>query len=151
MRINTSCFDLYMANRFKQICGNRGYGILSKTLYLLYNIKVSSLNFLRHTAQEGSRKRKTICRMMMMSLYLVIVSRKYCDQFPSISLSGLTTNYMVCVIVCTGRLTFISPWFLRIFIRTPWKYRYILNIILPFHKEIALSSMCEIFIWESNY
>lgn len=107
MRINTSCFDLYMANRFKQICGNRGYGILSKT-YLLYNIKVSSLNFLRHTAQEGSRKRKTICRMMM-SLYLVIVSRKYCDQFPSISLSGLTTNYMVCVIVCTGRLTFISP------------------------------------------
>lgn len=109
MRINTSCFDLYMANRFKQICGNRGYGILSKTLYLLYNIKVSSLNFLRHTAQEGSRKRKTICRMMMMSLYLVIVSRKYCDQFPSISLSGLTTNYMVCVIVCTGRLTFISP------------------------------------------
>lgn len=108
MRINTSCFDLYMANRFKQICGNRGYGILSKT-YLLYNIKVSILNFLRHTAQEGSRKRKTICRMMMMSLYLVIVSRKYCDQFPSISLSGLTTNYMVCVIVCTGRLSFISP------------------------------------------
>lgn len=135
----------------KKICCNRGYGILSKT-YLLYNIVVSSLNFLRHTAQEGSRKRKTICRMMMMmSLYLVIVSRKYCDQFPSISLSGLTSNYTVCVIVCTGRLTFISPRFLRIFIRTPWKYRYILNIILPFHKEIALSSMCEIFIWESNY
>lgn len=148
MRINTSCFDLYMANRFKQICGNRGYGILSKT-YLLHNIIVSSLNFLRHTAQEGSRK--TICRIVM-SLYLVIVSRKYCDQlFPSISLSGLTTNYMVSVIVCTGRLTFISPRFLRIFIRTPWKYRYILNIILPFHKEIAVSSVCEIFIWESNY
>lgn len=91
----------------KKICCNRGYGILSKT-YLLYNIIVSSLNFLRHTAQEGSRKRKTICRMMM-SLYLVIVSRKYCDQFPSISLFGLTTNYMVCVIVCTGRLSFISP------------------------------------------
>lgn len=109
MRINTSCFDLYMANRFEQICCNRGYGILSKTLYLLYNIVVSSLNFLCHTAQEGSRKRKTICRMMMMSLYLVIVSRKYCDQFPSISLSGLTTNYTVCVIVCTGRLSFISP------------------------------------------
>lgn len=120
MRINTSCFDLYMANRFEKICSNRGYGILSKTLYLLYNIVVSSLNFLRHTAQEGSRK--TICRIVM-SLYLVIVSRKYCDQFPSISLSGLTTNYMVCVIVCTGRLTFISPRFLRIFIRTPWKYR----------------------------
>lgn len=147
MRINTSCFDLYMANRFKQIGGNRGYGILSKT-YLLYNIKVSSLNFLRHTAQEGSRK--TICRIVM-SLYLVIVSRTCCVSIPIISLSGLTTNYMVCVIVCTGRLTFISPWFLRIFIRTPWKYRYILNIILPFHKEIALSSMCEIFIWESNY
>lgn len=147
MRINTSCFDLYMANRFKQICGNRGYGILSKT-YLLYNIKVSSLNFLRHTAQEGSRK--TICRIVM-SLYLVIVSRTCCVSIPIISLSGLTTNYTVSVIVCTGRLTFISPWFLRIFIRTPWKYRYILNIILPFHKEIALSSMCEIFIWESNY
>lgn len=123
--------------------------ILRKT-YLFHNITVSSLNFLRHTAQEGSRKRTTICRIVM-SLYLVIVSRKYCDQFPSISLSGLTTNYMVCVIVCTGRLTFISPWFLRIFIRTPWKYRYFLNIILPFHKEIALSSVCEIFIWESNY
>lgn len=136
-----------MANRFTQFCCNRGYGILWKT-YLLYNIIVSSLNFLRHTAQEGSRK--TICRIVM-SLYLVIVSRKYCDRFPSISLSGLTTNYMVCVIVCTGRLTFISPRFLRIFIRTPWKYRYILNIILPFHKEIALSSLCEIFIWESNY
>lgn len=148
MRINTSCFDLYMANRFKQICGNRGYCILSKTLYLLYNIKVSSLNFLRHTAQEGSRK--TICRIVM-SLYLVIVSRTCCVSIPIISLSGLTTNYTVSVIVCTGRLTFISPWFLRIFIRTPWKYRYILNIILPFHKEIALSSMCEIFIWESNY
>lgn len=147
MRINTSCFDLYMANRFKQICGNRGYGILSKT-YLLYNIKVSILNFLRHTAQEGSRK--TICRIVM-SLYLVIVSRTCCVSIPIISLSGLTTNYMVSVIVCTGRLTFISPRFLRIFIRTPWKYRYILNIILPFHKEIALSSMCEIFIWESNY
>lgn len=147
MRINTSCFDLYMANRFKQICGNRGYGILSKT-YLLYNIKVSSLNFLRHTAQEGSRK--TICRIVM-SLYLVIVSRTCCVSIPIISLSGLTTNYTVSVIVCTGRLSFISPWFLRIFIRTPWKYRYILNIILPFHKEIALSSMCEIFIWESNY
>lgn len=147
MRINTSCFDLYMANRFKQICGNRGYGILSKT-YLLYNIKVSSLNFLRHTAQEGSRK--TICRIVM-SLYLVIVSRTCCVSIPTISLSGLTTNYTVSVIVCTGRLTFISPRFLRIFIRTPWKYRYILNIILPFHKEIALSSMCEIFIWESNY
>lgn len=89
----------------KKICCNRGYGILSKT-YLLYNIIVSSLNFLRHTAQEGSRK--TICRIVM-SLYLVIVSRKYCDQFPSISLFGLTTNYMVCVIVCTGRLSFISP------------------------------------------
>lgn len=148
MRINTSCFDLYMANRFKQICGNRGYGILSKTLYLLYNIVVSSLNFLRHTAQEGSRK--TICRIVM-SLYLVIVSRTCCVSIPIISLSGLTTNYTVSVIVCTGRLTFISPRFLRIFIRTPWKYRYILNIILPFHKEIALSSMCEIFIWESNY
>lgn len=148
MRINTSCFDLYMANRFKQICGNRGYGILSKTLYILYNIVVSSLNFLRHTAQEGSRK--TICRIVM-SLYLVIVSRTCCVSIPIISLSGLTTNYTVSVIVCTGRLTFISPWFLRIFIRTPWKYRYILNIILPFHKEIALSSMCEIFIWESNY
>lgn len=147
MRINTSCFDLYMANRFKQICGNRGYGILSKT-YLLYNIIVSSLNFLRHTAQEGSRK--TICRIVM-SLYLVIVSRTCCVSIPIISLSGLTTNYTVSVIVCTGRLTFISPRFLRIFIRTPWKYRYILNIILPFHKEIALSSMCEIFIWESNY
>lgn len=147
MRINTSCFDLYMANRFKQICGNRGYGILRKT-YLLYNIKVSSLNFLRHTAQEGSRK--TICRIVM-SLYLVIVSRTCCVSIPIISLSGLTTNYTVSVIVCTGRLTFISPRFLRIFIRTPWKYRYILNIILPFHKEIALSSMCEIFIWESNY
>lgn len=148
MRINTSCFDLYMANRFKQICGNRGYCILSKTLYLLYNIVVSILNFLRHTAQEGSRK--TICRIVM-SLYLVIVSRTCCVSIPIISLSGLTTNYTVSVIVCTGRLTFISPWFLRIFIRTPWKYRYILNIILPFHKEIALSSMCEIFIWESNY
>lgn len=148
MSINTSCFDLYMANRFEQICCNRGYGILSKTLYLLYNIKVSSLNFLRHTAQEGSRK--TICRIVM-SLYLVIVSRTCCVSIPIISLSGLTTNYTVSVIVCTGRLTFISPWFLRIFIRTPWKYRYILNIILPFHKEIALSSMCEIFIWESNY
>lgn len=147
MRINTSCFDLYMANRFKQICCNRGYGILSKT-YLLYNIIVSSLNFLRHTAQEGSRK--TICRIVM-SLYLVIVSRTCCVSIPIISLSGLTTNYTVSVIVCTGRLTFISPRFLRIFIRTPWKYRYILNIILPFHKEIALSSMCEIFIWESNY
>lgn len=147
MRINTSCFDLYMANRFKQICGNRGYGILSKT-YLLYNIIVSSLNFLRHTAQEGSRK--TICRIVM-SLYLVIVSRTCCVSIPIISLSGLTTNYTVSVIVCTGRLTFISPRFLRIFIRTPWKYRYILNIILPFHKEIALSYMCEIFIWESNY
>lgn len=134
MRINTSCFDLYMANRFKQICGNRGYGILSKT-YLLYNIVVSSLNFLRHTAQEGSRK--TICRIVM-SLYLVIVSRTCCVSIPIISLSGLTTNYTVSVIVCTGRLTFISPRFLRIFIRTPWKYRYILNIILPFHKEIAL-------------
>lgn len=147
MRINTSCFDLYMANRFEQICCNRGYGILSKT-YLLYNIVVSSLNFLRHTAQEGSRK--TICRIVM-SLYLVIVSRTCCVSIPIISLSGLTTNYTVSVIVCTGRLTFISPRFLRIFIRTPWKYRYILNIILPFHKEIALSSMCEIFIWESNY
>lgn len=68
-----------MANRFKQICGNRGYGILSKTLYLLYNIVVSSLNFLRHTAQEGSRK--TICRIVM-SLYLVSVSRKYCVSIP---------------------------------------------------------------------
>lgn len=136
-----------MANRFEQICCNRGYGILSKT-YLLYNIVVSSLNFLRHTAQEGSRK--TICRIVM-SLYLVIVSRTCCVSIPIISLSGLTTNYTVSVIVCTGRLTFISPRFLRIFIRTPWKYRYILNIILPFHKEIALSSMCEIFIWESNY
>lgn len=132
----------------KKICCNRGYGILSKTLYLLYNIVVSILNFLRHTAQEGSRK--TICRIVM-SLYLVIVSRTCCVSIPIISLSGLTTNYTVSVIVCTGRLTFISPWFLRIFIRTPWKYRYILNIILPFHKEIALSSMCEIFIWESNY
>lgn len=104
MRINTSCFDLYMANRFKQF--NRGYDILRKT-YLLHNITVSGLNFLRHTAQEGSRK--TICGKVM-SLYLVFVSRKYCDQlFPSISLSGLTTNYTVCVIVCTGRLTFISP------------------------------------------
>lgn len=131
----------------KKICCNRGYGILSKT-YLLYNIIVSSLNFLRHTAQEGSRK--TICRIVM-SLYLVIVSRTCCVSIPIISLSGLTTNYTVSVIVCTGRLTFISPRFLRIFIRTPWKYRYILNIILPFHKEIALSSMCEIFIWESNY
>lgn len=136
-----------MANRFKQIFGNREYGILSKT-YLLYNIKVSSLNFLRQTAQEGSRK--TICRIVM-SLYLVIVSRTCCVSIPIISLSGLTTNYTVSVIVCTGRLTFISPRFLRIFIRTPWKYRYILNIILPFHKEIVLSSMCEIFIWESNY
>lgn len=136
-----------MANRFKQFCCNRGYGILRKT-YLLYNIKVSSLNLLRHTAQEGSRK--TICRIVM-SLYLVIVSRTCCVSIPIISMSGLTTNYTVSVIVCTGRLTFISPRFLRIFIRTPWKYRYILNIILPFHKEIALSSMCEIFIWESNY
>lgn len=86
-----------------------------------------------------------------MLLYLVIVSRICCVLIFIIFLLGLIINYTVFVIVCIGRLIFIFFRFFRIFIRILWKYRYILNIILFFYKEIVLLFMCEIFIWELNY